>query len=455
MSKQVKKYILYIALLVIVSGIAIFTLLKDNPIAIFNNILSADKKYLLVGFALVLISYFLNGLFLMALTRIYNKKYKLMPGVANHLIGTFFSAITPSSTGGQFVQAYTFTKQGVSIEHGASILYMAFIIRQTISIIFSILTLSFRYNEMAAMTDTLTLFGFDFNIIYISLLGFTINTIVLLGLFFLAFSKKIHYIVVHGGINLLRKLHIFKKEKADKTKKKIDDSLAVFRVELKRLLTNWKSLLISLVIVFLDVIVSNSYPYVMAQAVGVNLEGKTIIDGICMANFVSLITTMIPIPGAAGGAELVFQVMFNGFIGDVSNNELQSINLLWRFFTFYLNLIIGFFVFIFYRGSPKTEVVENNMENIKDMNVEIHSLTEEIDLNTIYENDAIKRKNFSKKIKFLKKDKNVTNKNTTDKNDVKLNVEVRIDNLKSELQNHLHENEKDYEESIDVERGNN
>ena len=75
MSKQTKKYILYISLLVIFSAIAVYFVLKDDAEAIVNTIASSDIRYLLLGFVLVMTSYSLNGLFLVALTRIYNKKY--------------------------------------------------------------------------------------------------------------------------------------------------------------------------------------------------------------------------------------------------------------------------------------------------------------------------------------------------------------------------------------------
>ena len=443
MAKQTRKYILYIILLVVFSGAAVFFLLKEDPVAIVNNIIAADFKFLLIGFALVMTSYLLNGLFLMFLTRIYNKKYNLFQSVANHLIGTFFSAITPSSTGGQFVQAYTFTKQGVSVANGASILYMAFIIRQAISIIFSCLTLALRFNSMRAMTQTIDIFGFNFDIISISIIGFIVNTIVLLGLFFLAFSKKIHFLCVHGGVNLLRKLHIFSEEKAEKKKKDIDTSVATFRVELKRLLTNWKTLFLSLCIVFLDVVVYNSFPYVMSYAVGVDLAGKTLIDGICMANYVSLITTLIPIPGAAGGAEAVFQLMFGGFIGAVTEGEAQSINLLWRFFTFYINVIVGFIVFISYKGSPKKEVIDKDSEAMKE--IEVLSLTQEIHLN---DNNSHKVEVDNDGNKNRRKYKPRIIDEQHDDLSEHIDTEKRVENLKTELQEHLSDNEKKYEEDV-------
>ena len=152
MTKQTRKYIIYVLILVVFSVAAIYFTLKDDAEAIFNSIASADYKYLLLGLLMVLISYSLNGLFLMFLTRIYNKKYKFGQSVANHLIGKFFSGITPSASGGQFVQAYTFTKQGVAVSNAASILFMAFIIHQSVAILFSTITFPLKFQQMMGLT---------------------------------------------------------------------------------------------------------------------------------------------------------------------------------------------------------------------------------------------------------------------------------------------------------------
>ena len=444
MSKQTKKYILYISLLVVFSALAVYFVLKDDAEAIVNTIASSDIKYLLLGFVLVMASYSLNGLFLVALTRIYNKKYGFFEGVANHLIGTFFSAITPSSTGGQFVQAYTFTKQGVTVTNGASILFMAFIIRQMIAIIFSCFTFLLKFQEMAKFTATFEIFGFNFNLIMLSFIGFIINMFVLLGLFFMAFSKKLHYVVVHGIINFLRKIKVLKPEKAEEKKKEIDSKVATFRVELKRLLTNWKALLFSLFIIFLDSIIYNTYPYLMSLAVGADMGGKTIIDGICMANFVGLITMMIPIPGAAGGAEAVFSFMFSGFLGG-DPKYVNSINLLWRFFTFYINVIVGFIVFVTYRGSPKKQVIDMDSKMIKE--IEILSLTQEISFNI---NNIHKVEISSDGKKTRKKYRPRIIDEQVDELDESINVEKRFDTLKKELQDVLKENEKKISEETDL-----
>ena len=445
MTKQTRKYIIYVLILVVFSVAAIYFTLKDDAEAIFNSIASADYKYLLLGLLMVLISYSLNGLFLMFLTRIYNKKYKFGQSVANHLIGKFFSGITPSASGGQFVQAYTFTKQGVAVSNAASILFMAFIIHQSVAILFSTITFPLKFQQMMAFTQTINILGFEFNLIMLSAVGFVINIFVLLGLFFLAFSKKLHHLLVYGGIGLLKKLKIFSEEKAEKTRNDIETKVATFRVELKRLLTNWKVLLITIILAFLDMAVNNSFPYVMGLAVGAPMSGD-IIDGICMSNYVGLITMMIPIPGAAGGAELVFQFMFSTFLG-TSANYVNSINLLWRFFTFYLPVFIGALVFFFYGASPKKDVIkiDNDMKSIS-----ILSLTQEINFN-IQNVDKIiteptgKRK--SKKYRPRIIDEQITEISE------EIDVEERMRLLKQELQPMLDENEKKFDLESSLNKG--
>ena len=64
---------------------------------------------------------------------------------------------------------------------------------------------------------------------------------------------------------------------------------------------------------------------------------------IVLCNLISYITNIIPIPGASGAAEVafvgVFQVLFNAGI-------LTSVMLVWRMFSYFINIIVGFIVFI-------------------------------------------------------------------------------------------------------------
>ena len=55
--------------------------------------------------------------------------------MANDCIGNFYNCITPSASGGQLMQAYTYKKQGISISNGTSCLVMNFIVYQLVMIV--------------------------------------------------------------------------------------------------------------------------------------------------------------------------------------------------------------------------------------------------------------------------------------------------------------------------------
>ncbi|WRK55782.1 hypothetical protein SD457_05395 [Coprobacillaceae bacterium CR2/5/TPMF4] len=62
--------------------------------------------------------------------------------------------------------------------------------------------------------------------------------------------------------------------------------------------------------------------------------------GIC--SFVYMITAFVPIPGASGGSEGVYYMLFSPILGSVGTPTSM---LIWRFMTYYLGLILGAVVF--------------------------------------------------------------------------------------------------------------
>lgn len=358
-SKTVRKYIIYISMMVIVSALAFYFVMKNDPGAVIDAIAKCNINWILGAFGVIIASFLVEGLILMILARMYKPKYPFYKGVLNTMIGTFFSGITPSNSGGQFVQAYTFSKQGIKITNAASILFMHFIIYQSVLVLFGAGVLVFKFNEMSSLTQAINIFGFEFDIIVLALIGFGINVIVIVGLFFLAFSKRIHNFIIKYGIGLLAKLKIVKNK--EERIVKLNTRVETFRIELKRLLQNWKVLISTALLFLLKMILLNCVPYFLAHAIpGMEFTSDNelwnFINTTSMTTLVSTITAMVPIPGASGGAELVFSFMFGGdFFVKVTSSQLSALVLLWRSVSFYLGLIIGFIVFVSYHESPKKE----------------------------------------------------------------------------------------------------
>ena len=369
-SKQVKNYIINISILLIVTIIAMIFIFKDNPQEIIAHLANCDLKYILVAVGVMAGFFLVEGFILMILARMYKRDYPYYKAICNCMIGAFFSGITPSNSGGQFVQAYTFSKQGIKVSNAASILLMHFIVYQTISVLFSALILIFKFDQLRMYTQPINIFGFNFEVLSLSLIGFGINALVILFLFFTAFSTKLHHFIITTGVSLMVKFKLCK----DREQKvlELNTKFETFRIELKRLLQNAWVLVSTSILFLVKMVLFNLVPYFVALSLGVGLKGDdlfaNVFDCVSMSLFSTTITSMVPIPGASGGAELVFKMLFdNFFVAD--GTQINAIILIWRGITYYFGLIVGLLVFLLYREVPKKESLHGNARTLLQLRI--------------------------------------------------------------------------------------
>lgn len=370
LSKQTKKYILNISIMVIVTAIAMFFIFKDNPKEVIQNLQNCNLLFLGIALLIMLGFYLVEGLILTVLARMYKRDYPYYKGCLNCMIGAFFSGITPSNSGGQFVQAYTFSKQGIKITNAASILLMHFIVYQIVSVIFSAGILIFKFEELRSFTLAINIFGFKFEILSLAVIGFAINTLMILGLLFAAFSKKLHSFITTTGVSIMYKLHLCKNKEQKSIE--LNAKFESFRIELKRLMQNANVLIVTVLLFLIKMILYNVIPFFIALSLGVGFSSENtfmnIVNCTSMSLFSTTITAMVPIPGASGGAELVFKMLFNNFFV-ADSSKINAIILIWRSVTYYIGLLIGFVVFLLYHESPKKESLHGNEKTLLQLRI--------------------------------------------------------------------------------------
>ncbi len=357
--KKNKKTIFMIVLMVAVTALALYYILKDDPIQTLQSLMQAKVGYILLMILIVIITFCIEGVVLTILSKLYYKKYRVYQGILNGMVGSFFSCITPFSSGGQFAQVYTFSRQGIKSSNSASILVMLFIVSQTVIILYGALAMIFGYNSTILKMSDMDIFGWKITPMVFSIIGFIINIFSLLILLLLAYLKPLHRFILTTGINIGAKLHLIK----DPVRKRSElaANVATFRIELTRLFKNGWILLITLVLEFLKFTFTYSLPYIagLALSADVSVEGYLSLDTYarCLwsSSYQSMITGFIPIPGASGVAEGSFQLLFSSIYNpDFSNPSITSAaNILNRAISFYFSLFAGFIVFVSYRGSPK------------------------------------------------------------------------------------------------------
>ena len=117
---------------------------------------------------------------------------------------------------------------------------MNFIVYELVLVLYVLVTLIFRFNDFTAIMPFVDLGGYRLSFLSLTLIGFAINAVVIGGLFFTAYSKFLHRIILVNGINLLAKLKIIKNK--EKIRTQAEHQVLMFRREFTKLLTNFKVL---------------------------------------------------------------------------------------------------------------------------------------------------------------------------------------------------------------------
>lgn len=372
--KPVKKmrlgYIINILVVFALTGFIFFGNLTLNFEQISTALVGASPWGLALILGVMLVIFLIESVIIFILARLYTTRYSIPKALANNFVGHFYSNITPGSSGGQFAQAYTFKKQGLSIANAASILVMHFIVFQSSLVAFGVLALIFKYEQFSVLIPPIFIGGFAFPTIALSLAGFALNAAVIVGILLLAKSKFVHNFFINGSVTLLGKIRLIKNP--DEVKLDLQIQIENFRVELKRLQSNIP-VTVTLVILFMvRFTLLYSIPYFSALALPTITITGSYWDTVFMGAYLFLVTNLVPLPGSAGASELMFshlfQIYFGGYVATIAPL------LIWRIATFYLTLFIGIFTSAFYDGAPQ----EDNFKSDRRTFIQLQRVTMEI-----------------------------------------------------------------------------
>lgn len=332
MKNTLRNYILNLLIIIVLTVGALWFALKDNYEVVFQLIGGMKWYWLILILAWGFIYSIIAGWVLHLFGKRYKKDFTFRQGVENGLVGSFFSGITPSATGGQFAQAYIFKKQGIKLSDAASLLWADFIVYQTTMMLYVTILFILRYSHY------MTLIGPLFIMI---LVGYLINIGVISVLWTMALFPKVYQRFSSGSVRFLAKIHIVRDK--DKTLHAWSLKLHSFTKEIQTLKNDRKLIIKTVFINVLRLTLLYSLPFVIALAFGIPLPWSSLLDVIALSSFVSMANAFIPIPGASGGTEAVFVLLFTAMVGSA---EASSIMILWRASTYHLVMLIGAGVFI-------------------------------------------------------------------------------------------------------------
>ena len=304
-----------------------FLFLVDKPDKIFNAMKNVNPFYL----GLCVLTMF--GYWLCESATIHVILKPLCPAARfrdtwyDTIMGQYFNSITPCASGGQPMQAFYFVKFGVPLGNALTALLSRFIVYQFVLTMYSVITLTTGLKTEGKMLIEGGLMPFV-------LIGFAINTGVIVFLLMIALWKNGTVKAANGIISLLTKMRIVKNPMHwrlyfTREVNKFHNNFAFIKknagVILKGLIFTSIQLLLYLNISYL--LYRGFFPEP-------DMHWFRIIN---YQAYVQMFSSFMPLPGAMGAAELGYAGFFNKIFGDYTG----AATMLWRIFTFYLPILVG------------------------------------------------------------------------------------------------------------------
>ncbi len=335
MKKVFKSYWFNILIMLALSGIAVYIALKDDDgttLSLFQN-LNWGWVALLGGY--MIFYHMIVGWILCRLTVTKYPAYKLPQGIINSFIATFFHAITPSASGGQFMQVYVFRKQKVQFSEAVSILWMDFIIYQAMMVLTVAILLISRLNVIIAS---------NFNLFIFVLLGFLISSSLIIGMWLITRFSRIYHWVMTSGIHFAAKVRLVKDE--EKTVQRLKDVVARFEQEVEGFKQQKKAIGQVMLANIIRLFLAYGFPFVCALALKIPVGVHDLWEIMVLTACVNMVATLFIVPGASGGTELTFLALFTALFGLVS---ARSLMIIWRFFSYYFMMMLSGIVFLIFK----------------------------------------------------------------------------------------------------------
>jgi len=318
---------LNIILLIIVTIIVLYISLKDNFFEVINGLTKLNPFWILIALIFVIGYYFFRSLSLLTFVKKFKNDITFKKIFKIVFITQFFDGITPSSSGGQPYQIYAFNKENIKLVDGTNIAIQNFIVYQIALVLLGLIAVI--ANKYLNLFDQLGI------IKKLIMLGFIINVAVIIGLFSLAFMKKLNKFIVKITVKILSKLKIIKDK--EKIIDNLNNTVETFHAGAIILLKNKKDFIKTIIYNFIALSLLYATPVVIIFGLG-NYSTMNVFEAIIASAHVMLISSFVPIPGGSGGLEYAFTQFYGVFISDAT---LTLVMLLWRFLTYYLGVIIG------------------------------------------------------------------------------------------------------------------
>lgn len=314
--------------------IATLTVLSNNEIFVvsFQKIKAIKFEYVIIIIGMVLFLWLSDGFLLYYPLR--HTKINFWDSLMVNFAGSFFSNVTPYSSGSQPARLYYLYKKGITVDKSIGGVIFKAVSYQWVIVILGLISL---------FTGRKVIFKMD-NYRIVLTLGFIYNAGLFIVTLIIANSKKIADLLIHLVKTIGNKQN--KEKELSKTKIQIIQGIENFHNNMHQYLVSAKMNFVMFFTYTIRQLVYNSIPIIILYALDFPVK-EYLIELISLSALMNIIVTIVPTPGGVVASEGVFLLLFGLIYTSIDTNDLLAVMLMWRFFTHYLLIIVGFLAVIY------------------------------------------------------------------------------------------------------------
>ena len=328
MNPKVKKLISVLFIVISVSAVIVIAFSNQEMGDAWGAISRLDIRWL----GCIFLCWFAYVLFEAAGTWVYLKRQGFqinLPRVfGSTLIGFYYSNITPGAAGGQPMQVNSLRKAGIPVGYGSLVITVRLVTNQfmvcLLSLVLFLLNRDFVYAQLGGAMWAVRI-------------GWLINFASVPLILSAAFCRKQVQKIGSKLIGLGGRMKLLKDREA--AERNLSETLDSYDTALRELMHHPKQILLQLLCSGLSFLGLTGCAVFTYYAFG--QSGTSWLQILTLAFLLFISVSYTPLPGASGAQEGGFLLYFQGIFKD---GTIGLALLTWRFFTYYLFLIIGVLV---------------------------------------------------------------------------------------------------------------
>lgn len=344
---NLKKKVISTTIFLLLFIAAYIFVFKDYSITEFKNTLgNCNRAYLILAIGCVILWVFFESLFFKFIFKKMNYKISWFQAIGYVFTETYFSAITPSSTGGQPVQMVEMNKDKIPYRISSIVILINTLLYKVAILLIVIIGFVIYYKEINILTPTFKM---------CAIIGFAITSFLVVLVLCLMFSKEFIVKLVNFAYRILWKLKI--KTKTKESEQKLNNSIKEYHHAANYIKNDKKVMIVSFIIILLQRLSMFSVYYFIYKSF--SIKDISLLFAITIQAFLTIATDFIPIPGAVIISEALL-VETNEVLGITS--IAKGATLIFRNISFYLLVMIALAYYLLFRITKRNPAVKIEKE---------------------------------------------------------------------------------------------